>query len=99
MFYYFVASAKLLLLFLVIFLCSPFTPIIVFFLFLSAVVAGDVTAADVAVIAAGAAVGPDGTAAAAVAAVGPDALCVARTRMNVNLCLLMDGGGFANNVG
>ena len=24
---------------------------------------------------------------------------VARTRMNVNLCLLMDGGGFANNVG
>ena len=45
------------------------------FLFLSAVVAGDVTAADVAVIAAGAAVGPDGTAAAAVAAVGPDALC------------------------
>ena len=59
MFYYFVASAKLLLLFLVIFLCSPFTPIIAFFLFLSAVVAGDVTAADVAVIAAGAAVGPD----------------------------------------
>ena len=75
MFYFFVASAKLLLLFLVIFLCSPFTPIIAFFLFLSAVVAGDVTAADVAVIAAGAAVGPDGTAAAAVAAVGPDALC------------------------
>jgi hypothetical protein len=63
MFYYFVAFAKLLLLFLVIFMCSILRPIIDFVLFLSAVVAGDVTAADVAGVAAGA------------AAVGPDALC------------------------
>ena len=63
MFDYFVASAKLLLLFLIIFLCSIFSPIKVLFLFLSAVVAGNVTAVDVAVIAAG------------MAAVGSDAIC------------------------